>query len=82
MPQKGDPDAWGISANTGSEKYVEINVSKAVFHRTLRQTPHQTDRNTLAIWMTAPFQYVLITLKVVTLEKVSFSDTINPKAVC
>ena len=27
-------------------------------------------------------QYLLITVKVVVLEKVSFSDTQNPKAVC
>ena len=27
-------------------------------------------------------QYLLITVKVVLLEKVSFSDTQNPKAVC
>ena len=39
-------------------------------------------RNTVAIWMAAPLQYLLITVKVVPLEKVSFSDTQNPKAVC
>ena len=32
--------------------------------------------------MTAPLQDLLITVKVVALEKVSFSDTQNPKAVC
>ena len=32
--------------------------------------------------MAAPLQYLLITVKVVALEKVSFSDTKNPKAVC
>ena len=31
--------------------------------------------------MTAPLQYLLITVKVVALEKVSFSDTQNPKTV-
>ena len=31
--------------------------------------------------MAAPFQYLLITLKVVALEKASFSDTQNPKTV-
>ena len=31
--------------------------------------------------MTAPLQDLLITVKVVALEKVSFSDTENPKAV-
>ena len=29
--------------------------------------------------MTAPFQYLLITVKVIRLEKISFSDTQNPK---
>ena len=32
--------------------------------------------------MTAPLQYLLITVKVIALEKVSFSDTQNPKTVC
>ena len=32
--------------------------------------------------MAPPLQYLLITVKVVALEKVSFSDTQNPKAVC
>ena len=40
------------------------------------------DQNTLAICMEAPLQYLLITLKVVALENVSFSDTQNPKSVC
>ena len=31
--------------------------------------------------MTAPFQYLLITVKVVAFEEVSFSDTQNPKTV-
>ena len=31
--------------------------------------------------MTAPFQYLLITVRVVALEKVSFSDTQIPKTV-
>ena len=30
--------------------------------------------------MAEPLQYLLITVKVVALEKVSFSDTQNPKA--
>ena len=29
--------------------------------------------------MAAPLQYLLITVKVIALEKVSFSDTQNPK---
>ena len=32
--------------------------------------------------MASPLQDLLITVKVVALEKVSFSDTQNPKAVC
>ena len=38
LPRKHDPDSWCISGNTGTEKYVEINVYKAVFEKTLRQT--------------------------------------------
>ena len=38
--------------------------------------------NTLLISMAAPLQYLLITVKLVPLEKVSFSDTKNPKAIC
>ena len=38
--------------------------------------------DTVAIRMAAPLQYLLITVNVVALEKVSFSDTQNPKAVC
>ena len=38
--------------------------------------------NTVTVWMAAPLQYLLITLKVVALQKVSFSDTQNPNAVC
>ena len=32
--------------------------------------------------MEAPLQYLLITVKLVAFENVSFSDTQNPKAVC
>ena len=39
-------------------------------------------QNTFLIRMAAPLQYLLITVKVVTLEEVFFSDTQNPKAVC
>ena len=38
--------------------------------------------NTVGVRIAAPLQYLLITVKVVALEKVSFSDTQNPKAVC
>ena len=39
-------------------------------------------QNTVVILMAAPLQYLLITVKVVALEEVSFSDTQNPNAVC
>ena len=39
-------------------------------------------QNAVAIWMVALLPYLLITLKVVALDKVSFSDTQNPKAFC
>ena len=38
-------------------------------------------RKTVAISIEAPLQYLLMTEKVVAMEKVSFSDTQNPKAV-
>ena len=38
-------------------------------------------QHTVAILIAAHLQYLLITVKVVALEKVSFSDTQNPKAV-
>ena len=37
-------------------------------------------RNTVVIRIAAPLEYLLITVKVVALEKVSFSDTQNHKA--
>ena len=39
-------------------------------------------RKIVAISMAEPLQYLLITVKVVALEKVSFSDTQNTKALC
>ena len=39
-------------------------------------------RNTVAISMAGHLQYLLITVKVVALGKVSFSDTKYPEAVC
>ena len=39
-------------------------------------------QGTVACLMGAPWQYQLITVKVVALEKVSFNDTQNHKAVC
>ena len=53
-----------------------------MFQRTFRQTTRQFDRNTVAISMAEPLQYFLITVKVVALEKVSFSDIQNLKTVC
>ena len=38
-------------------------------------------QHTAATWTAAPLQYLLITVKVVALENVSFSDTQNPEAV-
>ena len=40
------------------------------------------DQNTVAIWMAATLKYLLVTVKVVALEKVSFTDKQNSKAVC
>ena len=48
---------------------------------TLRLTTRQMGRKTVAISMAEPLQYLLITVKVVSLEKVSFSDTQSPNAV-
>ena len=45
------------------------------------QLSQKQKTNTVAIWIAAPLQYLLITVKVVALEKVSFSDTQNPKSV-
>ena len=42
-----------------------------MFQKTLRQTTRQMGRNTSGIWIRAPLQYLLITVKVVPLEKVS-----------
>ena len=38
--------------------------------------------NTVATWMAEPLEYWLITVNVVALEKVFFSDKQNPKTVC
>ena len=42
-----------------------------MFQKTLRQTTRQIGPNTSGIWIRAPLQYLLITVKVVALEKVS-----------
>ena len=46
-----------------------------MFQRTLRQTTRLMGRNIVAILTTVPLQNLLVTLKVVALEKVPFSDT-------
>ena len=38
-------------------------------------------RSTVAIWVGTPLQNLLMTVKVVALEKICFSDRKNPKAV-
>ena len=48
---------------------------KPVFQRTLRDRTLEMGRNTVAISIGGPLQYLIITVKVVALEKVSFSDT-------
>ena len=53
-----------------------------MLQRKFRQTARQTGRNTVVRSMAEPLQYLLITVKIVALEKVSFSDEQNPKAVC
>ena len=53
-----------------------------MYQWTLRQTTKQMDQDTVAILMPEALQYLLITVKLVALEKFSFSDTQNPKAVC
>ena len=52
-----------------------------MFQRTLRDTARQMGQNTVAISMAGHLQYLLITVKVVALRKVPFSDTQNPEAV-
>ena len=42
----------------------------------------KTGANTFAIWTTAPLPQLLIILKVIELEKVSFSAMQNLKTVC
>ena len=49
---------------------------------TFGQTTWQMGPNTVAIWATAPLAYLLITVKVIALEKVSFSNIKNGKTVC
>ena len=53
-----------------------------MFQTTLRETASQICRNTVGIWIAEPLQYLLITVKVAALEKVSFTDRQNPKSFC
>ena len=55
---------------------------KTVFQKTLRETTRQMYQNTVAMWMAASLQNLLINVKVFALEEVSFNDTQNPKTVC
>ena len=82
LTKKHDPRRWSVSWSTSSEKYGYINVQNAGFQKTLRQTTRQIGPNTFPMWMAKPLQYLLSTLEAVALEKVSFSDAQNPKAVC
>ena len=56
-------------------------TKKPCFRGSIDRT-RQMGRNTLAILIAAHLHYLLITVKVGSLEKVSFSDTQNPKVVC
>ena len=82
MAKKDTPHSWCISPNTGCEKHGSKNLQQAVFQRTLRQRTWKIGRNNVPIWMIPPLQNSSITVKVVALEKVAFSDTQNPKTVC
>ena len=53
-----------------------------MFRSTLRETTGQMGQHTVAISMAAHLHYLLITVKVVALEKFSFSETQNSKSVC
>ena len=53
-----------------------------MFQRTLTQKTQQMDPSTVAIQMAVPLQYLLLNIKAVALEKVTFSNTQYPKTVC
>ena len=53
-----------------------------MFQTTLGQTTQQMGQHTVATWMAAHLHYLLITVKIIALEKFSFSDTQNPKSLC
>ena len=50
-----------------------------MFQRTLRETTWQTGRNTVATRTKTPLPYLLISMEIFALEKVSFSDIQNRK---
>ena len=47
----------------------------------IRQTTRQMGRNTVAILIAVPLQYLLMTVKVVAMGKISFTDTQNHNTV-
>ena len=49
-----------------------------MFQRTFRQARGQMGQKTAAIEIAEPLEYLLITVKLIALEKVCFSDTENP----
>ena len=53
-----------------------------MFQKTIRPTTPQNGRKCLAISMPAPLEQLLVTVEVVSLEKVYFSDTQNPETFC
>ena len=52
-----------------------------MFQKTVRQITWQMGRNFVGISMAEPLKYLLIAVKLVALEKVSFSNTQIPKTV-
>ena len=55
---------------------------KPYFRGPLDRQHGKIGRSNVALWMAEPLQYLLFTVNVVALEKVSFSDTQNSKSVC
>ena len=71
----------GISKITDSEKHGYINVYKVPFQGTFRKGTWYTCPNIVEICMTAPLPYLLIAVKAIDLQKVSFIDRKNLKTV-
>ena len=59
----------------------EIIASELGALNCLRQRTRQMVRNTVPIRVAARLHYLLITVKLIALERLFFSDTQNPKAV-